>query len=88
MVRATLQRGTIHLLDAGAYPVWRAALADELAALPRGLGPAARAVDVPAVRAAAWSSSGVVRCASASCDRRWPSAFPKRTRTSSGSSPG
>ena len=53
MVRATLQRGTIHLLDSGDYPVWRAALSDELAALPRGLGPAARAVDVPAVRAVA-----------------------------------
>jgi hypothetical protein len=52
-VRATLHRGTIHLLDSTDYPVWRTALSGELAALPRGLGPAARAVDVPAVRAAA-----------------------------------
>ena len=52
-VRATLQRGTIHLLASADYPVWRAALSDELAALPRGLGPAARTVDVPKVRTVA-----------------------------------
>jgi Winged helix DNA-binding domain len=53
LVRATLQRGTIHLIASGDYPVWRAALDSELAALPRGLGPAARAIDPDAVRAAA-----------------------------------
>ncbi len=53
VVRATLHRGTIHLVASTDYPVWRAALADELAALPRGLGPAARAMDVPAVQTVA-----------------------------------